>query len=193
MKPILYVDLDNVVFDTVSVIKQMYDEDYRYFEGYEWIPAHEIKHYDFSELKFLTQDKLMEYFSSGRFFDNLQYQECAEASLALLNTIGDYPLVFVSIGTPGNLKGKKEWVDTFNALWHTDAEFIGVSIENVDKSHLDFRGGILIDDEMKNLEKSSAELTICFGDYEWNKEFEGVRANNWADIRKILNERSEKE
>lgn len=186
-KPILYVDLDNVVFDTIGTIKQMYDQNFRYYAGYEWIPAHMVKHYDFSELTFMTPELLTSYFSSGRFFDNVQLQEGADVSLALLNTIADYPLIFVSIGTPQNLAGKEQWVAKFNELWKTDAEFIGV--DKCDKPHINFADGILIDDEMKNLENSSAQLTICFGNYEWNKNYEGVRANNWAEIRKIINER----
>lgn len=181
---VLYIDLDNVVFDTISTIKQMYDEDFRLYDEYKWIPTHMIRHYDFSELHYMTPEKLMSYFSSGRFFDNLQYQEAAEATIAYLSRY--YLIVFVSIGTPENLKGKREWVDAFNKLWRVNAEFIGVTKN--DKTHLDLSGGVLIDDEMKNLVNSSADINICFGTYEWNYDYGGLRMNSWAEIKKYLEE-----
>ena len=180
--PVLYIDLDNVVFDTICTIKQMYDEDFRYYPEYEWIPAHKIKHYDFSDLRYMTQERLMNYFRSGRFFDNLQYMEGAESTIAFLNQMQDCPVVFVSIGTPENLRGKEEWVRTFNHLWKTDAEFIGV--DKIDKSHIDMSDGILIDDEIKNLEGCNAQKNICFGDYEWNQSWSGLRVLNWEEITK---------
>ena len=178
--PVLYIDLDNVVFDTICTIKQMYDEDFCYYPEYEWIPAHEIKHYDFSELHYMTQERLINYFRSGRFFDNLQYIEEAEAVIMYLRKIQDCPIVFVSIGTRENLRGKEEWVRAFNHIWNMDAEFIGV--DKIDKSHIDMSDGILIDDEIKNLENCNAQKNICFGNYEWNQSWDGLRALSWREI-----------
>lgn len=186
-KPILFVDLDNVVFDTVGTIKAMYDEDFRLYDDYEWVPAHKIKQYDFSDLKYMTKDRLAEYFNSGRFFDRLQYIDGAIVSVVtILHTFSDFPVVFLSIGTPENLRGKRLWVQNLNKSMDTNIKFIGVDREN--KSHIDMSGGILIDDELKNLENSSAALNICFGDYEWNKDWYGYRANNWEEVRALIAE-----
>lgn len=185
MRPTLYIDLDNVVFDTIGTIKAMYDEDFRYYEDYKWIPAHEIKSYEFTELKYMTHEKLMEYFCSGRFFDRLMCMENAESNIAYLNNYCKYPVTFVSRGLPPNIKGKIEWVHTFNHLWKTNAGFEGIYIPN-SKSLINMVGGILIDDELANLQNNSANHTICFGDYTWSKEYKGERVTDWNTLQKIL-------
>ena len=184
MKPILYVDLDNVVFDTVDAIKTLYDEDFRLYDKWEDVPVEEIKSYNFDELCYLDKKRLNEYFNSGRFFDAVCDIEGAEFSLATFNGFQDFPIVFVSIGTPENIKGKTIWVQRFNHAWSTDAEFIG--LHSFDKSEIDMSGGILIDDELKNLSSSNADMKICFGNYEWNKDWNGIRAENWSKLRQII-------
>lgn len=185
-KPTLYIDMDNVVFDTISTIKRMYDEEYRYYSAYEYVPVQKIKSYEFSELKLLTKERLNEYFCSGRFFDCVTCLDDAERIIAQLNRLGGFPVTFISIGTPENIKGKSEWVSTFNRLWHTNADFYGVY--DINKSNIPLIGGVLIDDELKNLQNNSANHSICFGDYLWNKEWKGERVLDWITLRKMLNE-----
>ena len=187
MRPTLYIDLDNVVFDTISTIKAMYDEDYRYYPDYEWIPAHKIQSYEFTELKYMTHEKLMEYFCSGRFFDRLECMEDAEKIIARLNHFHGFPITFVSRGLPANIKGKIEWVHAFNHLWHANASFEGIYIPN-SKSLINMTGGVLIDDELANLQNNSADHTICFGDYTWNKEYKGERVTDWVTLQRKLTE-----
>lgn len=183
-KPVLYIDMDNVLYDTVDAIKYMYDEDFRLYPEYENIPKEQLRSYEFTELKYLDSKRLDEYFCSGRFFDLVPCIECAEVSICMLHTLYEFPVVLVSIGTSENIKGKQQWVDAFNKGMGTNLEFIG--IDHYDKSKIDMSGGILIDDELKNLESSNADLKICFGNYDWNKSWDGVRANNWADVRQII-------
>lgn len=38
---------------------------------------------------------------------------------------------------------------------------------------------VLIDDHLKNLESSKCEFKVCYGNYAWNKEWEGLRVGNW--------------
>lgn len=183
-KPTLYIDFDNVVFNTVAAIKRMYDENYRLYDGYVEVPVENIKNYSFGELTLLTKEKLNEYFCSGRFFDLVSCIEGSELSISLLNLLLDLPIVFVSIGTPENIRGKELWVKAFNKGFDIDTKFIG--IHGFDKSEIDMSGGILIDDELKNLNSSNADLKICFGNYDWNKEWSGVRAENWSKLRQII-------
>ena len=97
-----------------------------------------------------------------------------------------FPVTFISIGTPENIKGKSEWVSTFNRLWHADADFYGVY--DINKSNIPLIGGVLIDDELKNLQNNSANHSICFGDYSWNKEWKGERVLDWITLQNNLNE-----
>ena len=47
---------------------------------------------------------------------------------------------------------------------------------------------ILIDDSAENIASldNSAILGVIFGDYPWNKMHDGVRANTWGDVMKLL-------
>ena len=190
MKPILFIDLDNVVYDTVSTIKTLYDEDFCLYDDWVDIPVEKIKSYNFTELKLLTEERLNEYFCSGRFFDALNYIEGSESSIRTLNSYKEFPVMFASIGTHENIKGKKDWVQGFNKVWSANAGFIGV--HSFDKSEINMSGGILIDDELKNLNSSNADIKICFGDYEWNKEWTGLRAKNWKEVNKLIYEEAKK-
>lgn len=68
------------------------------------------------------------------------------------------------------------------------ADFIGVNINEMpDKSHIDMRNSVFIDDSKKNLEASNAELKVLFGDdYSWNEGYEGLRCYNWYDVERSL-------
>ena len=185
-KPTLYIDMDNVIFDTVEAIKVMYDEDFRLYDEWKDVSCENIKTYSFSELKLLTTDILIDnYFNSGRFFDIVNCIDGAELTLANLNNAMSYSITLVSIGTPENIKGKKEWVSKFNDSFDTELEFVGV--QGFDKSQIDMSGGILIDDLPRNLENSNAAYKICFGDYQWNKEWSGARASNWGQVKNFIN------
>ncbi len=185
-KPTLYIDMDNVIFDTVEAIKTMYDEDFILYDGWENVLLKDIKSYSFSELKLLTEDMLINnYFKSCRFFNLVDCIGGAELTLNNLNAVMGYPITLVSIGTPENIKGKIFWVDEFNRRFNIRLNFIGV--QGFDKSQVDMSDGILIDDLPKNLESSNAAYKICFGDYEWNKEWSGVRASNWGQVKQLIN------
>ena len=187
IKPTLYIDLDNVVFDTVDAIKTLYDENYRLYDNYKCVDYNAMTSYDFRELQLLTKEKLNEYFCSGRFFDVVNCIEGAELSIATLNGFNQYPVTLVSIGTPENIKGKQQWIDNvLRGGFELDVDFVGLN--SFDKSEIDMSGGILIDDELKNLETSNADVKICFGDYEWNKDWTGLRAAYWFEVRKLVYE-----
>lgn len=194
-KPTLFIDMDNVLFDTVDAIKYMYDEDFRLYSDYHEVFLNQLTSYDFSELNLLTKKQLTQYFNSGRFFDVVNCIDGAELSLCTLNGFNKIPIVFVSIGTPENLKGKKLWINQYNENYQTDIKFIGIS--DKDKSQVDMSGGILIDDLIQNLESSNADMKICFGDYGWNKDWDGIRVTNWSQLRKLVfeevNKRAESE
>ena len=183
-KPRLYIDMDNVVFDTVRIVKTMYDEDFRLYDGYHEVPLDQLISYNFQELNLLTKEKLNEYFCSGRFFDKIQYIDGAYYSIAYLSSFLSIPITFVSIGTPENIKGKQIWLKEFNDKFNLFIDLIG--IDDNDKSQIDMSRGILIDDLVQNLESSNAYLKVCFGDYAWNKDWRGIRANNWSELRNII-------
>ena len=51
--------------------------------------------------------------------------------------------------------------------------------------------GVFIDDMIKNLNSSNADMKICFGDYEWNKCYSDelkdyIKVTNWKEIGELL-------
>ena len=95
-----------------------------------------------------------------------------------------YKIIIISAGYSPNLYGKSIWIK--ENLPYCD--FIGVNLKQyTDKSHINMQDGIFIDDSFNNLITSNAMFNICFGDeYVWNKNWKGVRCNNWHDVRDFL-------
>jgi 5'(3')-deoxyribonucleotidase len=109
-----------------------------------------------------------------------------EATNILSGLEEEYDITIVSFGETPNLKLKEKWVKEKLPY----AKFIGCNFENYpDKSHVDMSGGIFIDDDAHYLESSNAKIKICFGEeYDWNKEWGGIRMKNWYDVREYLKE-----
>lgn len=64
------------------------------------------------------------------------------------------------------------------------AKFIGVELSVYqDKSHIDMKDGVFIDDSESNLLTSNAKEKYVFGDiYPWNEKSRYPRLYNWVDI-----------
>lgn len=43
-------------------------------------------------------------------------------------------------------------------------------------------GDIIIDDNIGNLTNSRCEFKVCYGDYDWNKDWELLRVTDWKDL-----------
>lgn len=130
-----------------------------------------------------TEEQITSYFGQPRFFDKIEYMDNALEVIEELVNEG-YEICIVSMGTTQNLTGKKIWINEHLP----NIEFIGCNFNQYkDKSHIDMSDGILIDDEKRYLDKNSADVSICFGDeYEWNREWTGIRCHNWYDVKRYL-------
>ena len=45
---------------------------------------------------------------------------------------------------------------------------------------------MIIDDKIECIKKSLAKFKICFGNYDWNKNWDGSRYTNWNDIEQLV-------
>ena len=178
----IYVDFDNTIINTISTIVKLYCEDFKYYKDFRLVHWTEIKSWDFRELRCASKEYINTYFNQQRFFDNIEWMPWAKETLDKLYE--KYKIVIVSSGYSPNLKAKELWIKQHIPY----ARFIGVNLkEHKDKSEIDMSDGIFIDDSRNNLFTSNALINVCFGDkYEWNEEWEGYRAYNWFDIRKLL-------
>lgn len=181
---VLYIDLDNTVFNTTAAICEMYNEDYKYFPGFIKQTDNTVKSYNFSELECASYNDILKYFRTARFFVRVKTHPGFVRELRDLYFNHGVEIVFVSRGVEPNLAGKQEWIDNFEEIYSIPCRFIGVdALKHPDKSSVDMFGGILIDDEPKNLEASTASHNICFGNYEWNRDYtDCVRCTDWASV-----------
>lgn len=183
---IFYIDIDNVLIDTTQTIVEMYDEDFGFNKEYVKIPYEKVTSYGFDELELLSKSRAMNYFSTPRFFNHIHIIPGAMDAIEYLVDNG-HEIVFISLGTDGNLIGKKKLIDELEECYGVPMRFIGLdSFKYKDKSAIDMFGGVLIDDELRNLSNSTASFTICFGDYSWNSSWDGYRMSNWEEIKDFL-------
>lgn len=142
-----------------------------------------MRTWEFKELSLTNKDYILSYFDQPRFFENVEFMDNAfEVISDLLKA--EYEICIVSIGTQQNLLGKEIWIKEHIP----DIAFIGIdSSKYKDKSHIDMSNGIFIDDEKRYLDSSNAKIKICFGDeYDWNKECNCIRCNNWYDVKRYM-------
>ena len=172
------IDLDGTVFNTIKRICEMYNEDFCLYEGFVPVDWQDIKTWEFKELFLETPENVDKYFCKPRFFYNLDLYPGAKWIINQFRK--KYPVMFVSSGYAPNLILKKMWLKK----QFPDTEFYGVDLsKHEDKSSVDLKGWVFIDDVAKNLETSNASLKICFGKtYPWNENWDGLRCEYWAEI-----------
>lgn len=160
----------------------LYNEDFKYYKDFRPIHWTEVNTWDFTELKCATKEYINTYFNQPRFYEKLRFMENAKYVLDKLST--KYNIIIVSMGYSPNLVGKELWIKE-NIPY---AKFVGCNLkEYEDKSHIDMSGGILIDDNSKNLITCNADEKILYGDtYPWNEDWNGNRSYNWTEVEHIL-------
>ncbi len=168
---------------SIKCICNLYNEDFKYFPEFMHINWVDMKTWEFKELSLTSRDYILSYFGQPRFFENVEFMDNAYEIISNLSNRG-YEICIVSMGTPQNLLGKGLWLKEHIP----DIDFIGIDMSQYkDKSHIDMSDGILIDDEKRYLDSSNAKIKICFGDeYEWNKEWSGIRCYNWYDVKRYM-------
>ncbi|SCG88040.1 Guanylate kinase [uncultured Clostridium sp.] len=179
----VYIDLDNTVFDTLDTILYFYNKEFKYHEGFKEIEHGDVQAYGCSECNLLTKKCLNGYFNRSNFYELTHINTIFWDVLALIVKKGWKP-VFVTVGSIPNIAAKKAWFKD-GIINHYDATFIGL-VDVKDKSSVDMSDSIMIDDHPDMLNSSNAAVKICFGEYGWNKDWEGLRAKNWKEAYKIL-------
>ena len=182
MKPKLFLDLDNTTINSIKKIVELYDKDFGKYKNYKPVHWTEINTYEFKELNLINKKIALDYFDDHRFFIDLEYMENAKEVLDKLKD--SYEIIFCSLGRRMNLYYKEEWIKKYIPY----AKFIGVDLSQGDKSSVDMRGGIFLDDNIKMLDSSNADIKLLYGDYTWNedKTHNYQRCFNWYEFKKFL-------
>lgn len=180
VKPQLYLDFDNVIANTADTIVDLYNEDFKYYDGYKRVNT--VNTWNFEELSCANRNIINHYFNTERFFKNLKPLPDAVNSIKELSDI--YDIFICTIGTNPNLVQKQTWLS--DHIKDTDLNFIGLNTGKNGKSEVDMSGAIFVDDNIKVLDSSNARIKILFGDYGWNKNSVHVKISNWNDLCVVL-------
>ena len=181
----IYCDFDGCIVNSIASICSLYNEDFKFYDGFEPVKWWEVNTWDFDECNCANREYIDNYFCQQRFFDKLTYMDWAKETLDELKD--EYEIIIVSTGLMPNLRAKEEWIKE-NLPY---CKFIGVDLEKYpDKSHIDMSDGLLfLDDVSANLKTSNAPIKACFGEeYSWNEDWTGFRVRNWRDVKDLIKE-----
>lgn len=171
----IVIDLDSTIINTPKMLLNIYN--YETNSKLEFNPNHKWdfeglfpKEYNSRAYQLFTSDILYDF---------------AEEFPNAINTINEiaktHEVIIATKHHPSRIPNTQNWFDS---------RFKNVKIEYMDTFDKSIMSGdIFIDDRIDCLEsvKDNFNFRICFGVYDWNKEWNGIRLMNWDDISKFIN------
>lgn len=157
----LILDYDNTIVNTTKAFieahKLICGRNYMFNKEQE--PKWElVKRYDFlDQIPSLTPIMKVATFNSQAFYDNLEYYDDAKEILEEISSKTDVHIVSMCSFDSAKIKGARLQKD----LPKIKFQPIIFPFYN-DKSIIDMRGAVFMDDVTKNLKTSSADEKICF-------------------------------
>lgn len=134
----------------------------------------------------VTEEEIEDIFASEEFFDGLEFKPFA---YDMFNKYKDkYEIVITTKGSWYNLELKESWIRN-----HLDSEvsFLGLSGDAHDKSSVNMKNGIQIDDN-SNCLRTNAGIKILYKDnhnYPWQRKYINkniLLVDSWEQIDEIL-------
>lgn len=181
----IILDFDGTLVDTVKAYCGYYNEIFKDNKNFKTANPDKVFTWNLGDECPLAIDHCEDMFGEKGFWDRLELFPNA------LETVGDLysniEVAICSIGTKKNLWYKVKWID--EQLNFLVPNLILLSNKGVvmDKSIIDMKGYVLVDDNEKNLNSSNASLKICYGKVaEWNENWQGLRCEDWKELRKLF-------
>jgi 5'(3')-deoxyribonucleotidase len=183
----LFLDFDCTIVDSVKTYCNIYNKIYEDKDGFKEADYNKVNRYDLKDQCPMAAHQ-EEIFSSEEFFKHVEFMADAKEVIERLSK--EYEVIICSIGTLDNISYKSQWIKN-NLGFIKNIILICNSVEKggirTDKSIVDMKNAIFIDDHADNLESSNAELKICFGkEYEWNRNWQGQRCFSWREVENLL-------
>lgn len=156
----LFIDFDDTLAQTSRAICLLYNERYRGHEDFKYANPELSKRWDFSDVcPLLKPGEVDQCFSDPEFFDLLALQSDAKRIYELQDK---HDVLIVTIGTQGNIALKSRFIDKYlpgiNAAYLYQGNHCPM-----DKSVVNMTGGLLLDDNIKNLHSCNATHRLIFG------------------------------
>lgn len=183
----LFLDFDCTIANSVKTYCNVYNSIYKGQDGFKVADHNKVNRYDLKDQCHLV-DHQETIFSNEEFFKHLEFMPDA---LNVIERLGSkYELIICSIGTLDNISYKARWIKNNlscikNVILITAA--MGTNGIKTDKSSINMKESIFIDDHSDNLLSTNAEHKICFGkEYAWNKSWTGQRCFRWKEVERLL-------
>lgn len=170
----IIIDLDNTIINSSRMVYELYAKDNKiekpYSSNHDWdfnnlIPKGELSN-------------ILKYFLDMRLYDNVI--EMPNAIKVIQNLSKNNQIIIVTKHHKDRIPITEKWIKSMfkNIKVHY--------LNSFDKSN--FSGDIFIDDRIDCLEsvKGNFKKLICFGQFEWNREWEGERIDDWSLIYKYI-------
>lgn len=179
----LFVDFDLTIADSIKAFTDYYNCLYKTYPDFKPANPDKITSYDFKCICPLMPNS-EKVFGKELFFNFLELMPDAYGILKKLND--KYKIIIVSIGNPMNISKKILWIEKY-LPFIKDCILITNEGCKMNKSVVNMKDSIFIDDIPSNLKSTNAERKILFGKiYPWNKGWEGEHIPNWKEIENKL-------
>lgn len=174
---IIMVDLDSTIIDTSQTIINLYNKynpnnKIKYTENHNWNFEPMIR----------TKEELSELFKlfdSEHFYDEVIFKENA------LEVVHDLCEKYKVIICTKHNESRKPITSKFIKRMFPKAELKFVDNFS-DKGKIEC--DVVIDDKPESLKSfNDTVLKICFGEYVWNKSWDGVKMVSWLEIKEFFN------
>ena len=170
----IFLDMDNTIANSQKAFINTYCIKHNLPFTQEY-----TERWDFTEvLPNITKEETMEIFTSDLYFFLLKPLEGAEECVKTMTYFGD-TVYIVTLCHPNILQKKQEWLSKY----FPTANYIPIVSKVHDKSIINMKGGIFVDDRPDVLLGSNADTKImfkCNGECDWQQGWNGKYMNEWS-------------
>lgn len=170
----LVIDFDNTLANSCKAVYDLYREE----TGDLSTKLEDLDGWWFDKITPLwSREEQLEAFNKPRFYELLELNEGAAEAINYLKYNG-HEIAICTVHNPDGIPYKARYIK--ERLPKVDQVIYIDNDDKTDKSWI--CGTVMIDDSIDNLESVSCEVPICFGNYAWNKEWDGCRTSSWNDF-----------
>lgn len=185
----LFLDFDGTIANSIKAYCDVYNNKYKDYP--EFIKSNPESAYEWDMQDICPLEEMPHLvFDQKEFFDNLEFIE-RNVDLQIQSLQEYYNVIICTIGTHTNIHYKSKWIEE-NLPFVKQAIYLVNDSEDgaiMDKSLPNMEGGIIVDDNIKNLHTSNASVKILFGkEYAFNidNKQEYIRLRTWYHLYEYL-------
>lgn len=170
----IIIDLDSTIINTSKTLLNIYNYENR--SNLEFNPNHK---WDFDGL-FPNEynSRAFQLFTEKIFYD---FVEVIPNAIEVINRLAkNNSITIATKHHPLRIPNTNNFINKF-------FKNVGIKyLNSFDKSELN--GDVFIDDRIDCLDsvKNNFKYILCFGNYDWNKDWNGIRFYDWLEIEKFI-------